>query len=78
MRSAESIKTKIARVMASYKEANERLMNTGSGLNGLAYTTFQELIVNIVCKYYYQLDPVLKNRPNVYAWHTNNKTRNKN
>ena len=75
MRSADSIKTKIARVMASYKEANERLLNTGSGIQGLAYTTFQELIVNTVCKYYYQLDPILKNRPNVYAWHTNDKAR---
>ena len=64
--------------MASYKEANERLLNTGSGIKGLAYTNFQELIVNTVCKYYFELDPVLKDRPNVYAWHTNDKARNKN
>ena len=71
MRSAESIKTKIARVMASYKEANERLNSTGSRLKGLAHTNFQEFVVTNICKYYFQLDPVMKNRKNVYAWHTN-------
>ena len=78
MRSADSIKTKIARIMASYKEANERLNATGSGLEGIEYTNFQEYVVNNICKYYYQLDPVLKNRPNVCCWHTNDKMRGKN
>ena len=78
MRSAESIKTKIVRVMASYKETNERLLSTGGGLKGLAYTTFQEFVINNICKYYLDLNPVLKNRPNVRAWHSNDAKRRNN
>lgn len=44
---------------------------TGSGLDGFKYTSFQEYIVREVCKYYFILDPVLKDRPNVRAWFTN-------
>ena len=72
-RSAESIRTKIIRIMSSYKEAHERLNNTGSGLQGIAYTNLQEYVVKNICKYYFELDPVLKNRPNVYPWFTNEK-----
>lgn len=70
-RSLESIRTKIIRVMASYKETYEKLNNTGNGLTGLEHTTFKEYIIRDVCKYYYKLDPVLKNRPNVYPHYTN-------
>ena len=64
--------------MASYKEANERLKGTGGGLKGLAYTTFQEFVVANICKHYHELDPVLKNRPNVHAWHSNDSNRKNN
>ena len=59
--------------MASYKEAHEKMNNTGNGLgkHSLEFTTFQEFIVKNVCKYYFQLDPVLRDRPNVYPWFTN-------
>jgi hypothetical protein len=70
-RSTESIKNKITRIMSQYKEANERMNNTGDGLEGIEYSNFQEYIVNNVCKYYFLLDPVLKNRPNVRPWVTN-------
>ena len=73
MRSADSIKTKIARVMASYKEANEKLNGSGRGLEGIDYTNFQEYVVTNICPFYFQLDPVLKNRPNVQCWHSNDK-----
>ena len=71
-RTPDSIKSKIIRIMSSYKEANERLNRTGNGITDpLKYSTFQEYIVNNVCKYYYVLDPVLKDRPNVSPWATN-------
>ena len=58
--------------MSSYKEANERLNRTGNGITDpLKYSTFQEYIVNNVCKHYYILDPVFKDRPNVRPWATN-------
>ena len=57
--------------MSSYKEANERLNQTGGGFDGIELTTFHEWIVKNVCKYYFELDSVLKDRPNVTPWYTN-------
>ena len=70
-RSPESIKNKITKLMGQYKEANERMNNTGDGLEGIEFTNFQDYIVNNICKYYFVLDPVLKDRPNVCPWCTN-------
>lgn len=70
-RSSESIRSKIIRVMQSYKEASERMNMTGNGLEGIQYTSFQEYIVKSVCKYFFELDPILKDRPNVTPWATN-------
>jgi hypothetical protein len=60
--------------MASYKEANDRMNQTGAGLEGLDLTNFQEYIVNQVCKYYFELDSVMRDRPNVQPWFTNEHT----
>jgi hypothetical protein len=57
--------------MGQYKEANERMNNTGDGLEGIEFVNFQDYIVNNICKYYFLLDPVLKERPNVRPWFTN-------
>ena len=58
--------------MASYKEAHERINNTGNGVHGFEKdNTFQEYIIRNVCKYYFELDPVLRDRPNVYPHYTN-------
>ena len=57
--------------MQSYKEANKRLNQTGNGMKGLELSTFQEWITKNVCKYYFVLDLVMKNRPNVKPWYTN-------
>ena len=58
--------------MASYKEASERMNRTGNGLEGFQYTSFQEYIVKNVCRYYFELEPILKDdRPNVTPWYTN-------
>jgi hypothetical protein len=57
--------------MASYKEATDRMNQTGAGLEGLDLTNFQEYIVNQVCKYYFELDCVMRDRPNVQPWFTN-------
>ena len=70
-RTSESIRTKIIRIMQSYKEANERMLRSGNGLKGLKNTTFQEYIVQDICKYYFILDPVLKDRPNIKPRYTN-------
>ena len=70
-RTAESIKNKITRIMASYKDANEKMNNTGAGLDGFEFTSFQEYIVKQVCRFYFVLDPVLRDRPNVFPWATN-------
>ena len=57
--------------MALYKEGNECINNTGSGLHGIELSTLQEWVVNNICKYYYELDPVLRDRPNVRPCYTN-------
>ena len=57
--------------MASYKEGNEIILNTGSGLHGIELSTLQEFVVTNVCKYYHALDPVLRDRPNVRPVYTN-------
>ena len=62
--------------MSSYKEAHEKMNNTGEGFNGIEMETFQTYIVKNVCKYYFELDPVLRDRPNVYPWFTNEKRNN--
>ena len=60
--------------MSSYKEASERMAQTGNGLTGIEYTSFQEYVVKNVCRYYFDLDPILKDRPNVTQWATNEDT----
>jgi CRISPR/Cas system-associated protein endoribonuclease Cas2 len=65
IRSTESIRSKIVKIMASYKNANDQLRETGSGLFGIDHSNFQEYIVSLVCKYYFDLLPVLGSRPNV-------------
>ena len=70
-RTTDSIKNKIHRVMASYKEGHERLSQTGGGMDGIELTTFQEWVTTNICKYYFELDAVLKDRPNVKPWYTN-------
>ena len=61
--------------MSSYKEANERMNRTGNGITDpLKYSTFQDFIVENVCKHYFILDPIFKDRPNVRPWATNEDT----
>ena len=57
--------------MASYKQANERMGQTGGGMDGPELITYQEWVTKNVCKYYFELDEVLKDRPNVSPWFTN-------
>ena len=57
--------------MASYKEGNERMNQTGGGMDGPELSTLQEWVTKNVCRYYFELDSVLKDRPNVRAWYTN-------
>ena len=71
VRTSESVRTKIVRLLQSYKIASERMNRSGEGLDGFKNTSLQEYIVREVCKYYFVLDPVLRDRPNVKAWFTN-------
>jgi hypothetical protein len=57
--------------MESFKVASERMANTGAGLEGLEYERFQDYIVHKVCRYYFELLPILQDRPNVTLWYTN-------
>ena len=59
--------------MASYKEGNERMSQTGVGMDGIELSTYQQWVTNNVCKYYFELDSVLRDRPNVRPWATNEK-----
>ena len=60
--------------MASYKEGSERLSQTGGGMDGIELSTYQEWVTKNVCKYYFELDSVLRDRPNVRPWFTNEET----
>ena len=51
---------------------------SGNGLGGFGFTSFQEYIVRNVCKYYFALDPILKDRSNIRAWFTNEDEENGN
>ena len=59
--------------MASYKEGNERLSQTGGGMDDIELSTYQQWVTKNVCKYYFELDSVLRERPNVRPWATNEK-----
>jgi superfamily II DNA helicase RecQ len=71
IRTPESVRYKINFFIDSYKEAKERMENTGAGLEGASFEKFQDYVVAKVCKYYLELDPILKNRPNVFPMYTN-------
>jgi hypothetical protein len=57
--------------MASYKTASDGMNTSGMGLTGTDKSTYQEHIVDNVCKYYFDLLPVLGDRPNIYPHYTN-------
>ena len=57
--------------MVQYKDGNEKMSQSGGGLEGFDRSNFHEYITRDVCKYYFILDGVLKDRPNVKAWFTN-------
>ena len=57
--------------MAQYKDGNEKISQSGGGLEGFDRSNFHKYITRDVCKYYFILDSVLKDRPNVKAWFTN-------
>jgi hypothetical protein len=58
-------------VLQSYKTAKDHIVNTGSGLHGIAHSNYIDSVVDKHCRYYYILDPVLGQRPNVKPWFTN-------
>jgi hypothetical protein len=71
IRSPDAVRYKINFIVDTYKEAKERMENTGAGLEGTHFEKFQDYILAKVCKYYLELDPIFKNRPNVYPMFTN-------
>jgi hypothetical protein len=71
IRTPESVRTKIVRILQSYKTAKDYITNTGSGLTGISFSNYQDKVVSKYCRYYFILDPVLGQRPNVKPWFTN-------
>jgi hypothetical protein len=44
---------------------------TGRGTKGVEHANFQNYVVTDICRYYFELLPVLKDRPNMKPWYTN-------
>jgi hypothetical protein len=44
---------------------------TGRGTKGVEHANFQNYVVTNVCRYYFELLPVLKDRPNMKPWYIN-------
>jgi hypothetical protein len=57
--------------MASYRVATDRMIGTGQGLEDVDKPDFQQYVVDNICKYYFDLLPVLGNRPNITPAFTN-------
>jgi hypothetical protein len=70
-RTPESIRTKIVRVMQSYKKAQDRFNTSGNGLEGIEESDFHSKVLKETCRFYDDLKPILGDRPNVTAWATN-------
>jgi hypothetical protein len=71
IRSPDAVRYKINFIVDTYKEAKEHMENTGAGLEGTHFEKFQDCILAKVCKHYLELNPIFKNRPNVYPMFTN-------
>jgi hypothetical protein len=67
----ESIRNKISKLIETFHKAFERMEGTGRGTKGVEHANFQNYVVTNVCRYYFELLPVLKDRPNMKPWYTN-------
>jgi hypothetical protein len=47
------------------------MTTTGAGTVGAEHLKFQDYIIDNVCRYYFELLPIMKDRPNVLPWFTN-------
>jgi hypothetical protein len=47
------------------------MVGTGQGIDDVDKPTFQQYVVDTICKYYFELLPVLGNRPNIQPHFTN-------
>jgi hypothetical protein len=74
IRSPESIRNKIRKIIDSFNIAHQQMIGTGAGTVGLEHDKFQDYIVDDVCRYYFELLPLMKDRPNVMPWFTNHGT----
>lgn len=68
VRSNDSIRKKITNLEAQYRKASDWLNNTGAGVTD--EETLKSIILKM-CPYYYELDPVMKDRPSSFAAWTN-------
>jgi hypothetical protein len=71
VRTPQSIRNKIVRIIRAYNTAEYRLKTTGAGMVGTEYDNFQDEVVHKHCIYYHELKPILADRPNVTPWATN-------
>lgn len=70
-RSPQHVKAKIEHIIGTYKNAVEQVHQSGNGLEGDQHSSFMDMIHQRYCKYYSVLDPILGERPNVFAAWTN-------
>jgi hypothetical protein len=52
-------------------KAAEYMKETGAGLFGIDHVNYRDWVVDNVCRYYVELLPIMRNRPNVTPWFTN-------
>jgi hypothetical protein len=71
VRTPNSIGSKIKTIMDSYNEASRRMNTTGMGLEDWEVPSFKDMLRDTVCRWYYDLEEVLKDRPNVTPWFVN-------
>jgi hypothetical protein len=57
--------------MEQYKIAEQRFKKTGAGLSDDSFPSFHAMVIETICPWYEQLQPILKDRPNVYPCYTN-------
>jgi hypothetical protein len=71
IRSPETVRNKISRILQTFNKASEKMEGSGRGLTGITHLNYQQHIIDDICRYYFELLPVLKDRPNVIPWYTN-------
>jgi hypothetical protein len=72
IRSPASIKSRIDRLLESFKAADARFKKTGAGIHDFTqFRSFHDSVLKKHCRWYHELYAVFHDRPNVNAAYTN-------